>query len=80
MSQAQSMDDEHKTAFTKISLRFQERILELQMRVMEGEMTVENFIDHLSGFEESIRQQDAIRQEQRDSYEVRGMDPDEADR
>lgn len=74
------MDDEHKDAFIKASLSFQAKVLELQRRVVEGRMTVENFIDQLHGFERSIEQQDVIRQERRNSYEAMGMDPDEADR
>ena len=76
----EQMDDEHKDAFIKASLSFQAKVLELQRRVVEGRMTVENFIDQLHGFERSIEQQDVIRQERRNSYEAMGMDPDEADR
>lgn len=74
------LDDEHKEAFTKASLSFQSKLLELQRRVYEGKMTVENFIDQLHGFEKSIVEQDAIRQARRDYYERIGMEPDEADR
>ncbi len=80
MPGTQKMDADHKEAFTKASLRFQENILGLQLRVLEGEMTVENFLDHLQAFEESIKQQDAIQQERRSKYEAMGMDPDEVDR
>lgn len=74
------LDDEHKDAFMKASLSFQFKLLELQRRVYEGKMTVENFIDQLHGFEKSIEHQDIIRQDRRNSYEKMGMEPDEADR
>ena len=74
------LDEEHKDAFIKASLSFQAKVLELQRRVAEGGMTVENFIDQLHRFERSIEQQDAIRRERRDNYEAMGMAPDEADR
>ncbi len=80
MPGTQKMDAEHKEAFTNASLNFQKKILELQMRVIEGAMTVENFIDHLQAFDDSIKQQEAIRQERRSKYETMGMDPDEVDR
>jgi hypothetical protein len=74
------LDAEHKDAFIKASLTFQSKLQELQRRVVEGQMTVENFIDQLHGFERSIAEQDVARKKRRDDYERRGMDPDEADR